>query len=81
MNDSLLNSTYSNPATYQISFEGSIDDMLIKNFGGMEVSEIEADQKIISTITGILNDQSALSGILNILFDYRYTIISVYKLK
>jgi len=37
--------------------------------------------KTLSTLTGNMEDQEALSGVLNILFDNRYSIISVMKIE
>ena len=80
MNTIALENKFTGPATYQISVQGNIVNNLINRLGEMEVSKTGLANKTISTLTGNVQDQSALSGILNTLFDYRYTVISVLKL-
>ncbi|RLD50992.1 MAG: hypothetical protein DRJ05_18920 [Bacteroidetes bacterium] len=80
MNTTTHENKFTGPATYQISVQGNIVNNLINRLGEMEVSKTGLANKTISTLTGNVQDQSALSGILNTLFDYRYTVISVLKL-
>jgi len=80
MNNTTLENKLTGPATYQISVQGNIDENLGKRLGKMNMSMVKSGNKTISTLTGNLQDQSALSGILNTLFDYRYIVISVLKL-
>jgi hypothetical protein len=45
----------------------------------MDISYIESEARTISTLKGLLKDQTALSGVLNILYDMHYTVLSVKK--
>ena len=67
-------------STYQITVNGKVDSLFVNQLSGLSVSHNHSQNKTISTLTGKVIDQSALNGILNTLFDYRYTVISVMKL-
>lgn len=71
---------HNGPATYQITVDGSVDDAFIKALNGMSVIHNQVKDKTLSTLTGELRDQSALNGILNTLYDYQFSVISVLKL-
>lgn len=73
--------SYSGPSTYQITVDGRVDENFIESISGMTVSHNRIKEKTLSTLTGELNDQSALNGILNTLFDYRFPVISVMKIE
>jgi len=72
--------TYSGPSIYQITVSGKVDEQFIESINGMSVSHNSVKSKTISTLTGELHDQSALNGILNTLYDYQYSVISVLKI-
>jgi hypothetical protein len=80
LNEELVK-TYNGPSTYQITVDGTVDEPFIKGINGMSVTHNQLKNKILSTLTGELRDQSALNGILNTLYDYQFTVISVMKLE
>ncbi len=71
---------YEGNATYQITIQGKIDPTFIHQLSGFSVTHIETESKTLSSLTGRIEDQEALSGLLNILFDHRYPVISVMKI-
>lgn len=71
---------YKGQATYQISVAGHLDETMGRFLGGMTISYQKTSKNDISTLTGDLIDQSALNGVLNTLFNHRYTVLSVLKL-
>lgn len=80
MTTSKLIKKYEGKATYQITIQGKVDPNFIARFSGFYVTHIETESKTLSTLTGKIEDQEALSGLLNILFDHQHKIISVLKL-
>jgi len=67
---------------YQIKIQGSIDPSWSEWFNGMEVSTgTNRDAGYVTTITGFVEDQAALRGILNHLWDLNLTILSVIQLE
>ncbi len=67
--------------TYQIRVEGHLDPASSSRLGDMAIeSSSEGGSQVISTLTGPLADQCALTGVLNALVDRRYTVISVERL-
>jgi len=71
---------YKGHATYQITVQGKVDPKFMNKLNKLSVIHTETKERILSTITGEIEDQEALSGILNILVDYQYAIISVTKI-
>lgn len=80
MEDKELLENFNTSSIYQITVKGKVGSLFLKSMNGMSVSHNKSHNKTISTITGEVVDQSALSGILNTFFDYQYTVISVLKL-
>lgn len=72
---------FSKQSTYEIIVEGKVDPTFMENLNDLVVTHTEIKNKTLSSLKGILKDQEALSGILNILFDHRYPVISVMKLE
>lgn len=72
--------SFSGPATYQITVEGKVDQEYLQNVSGLSVSLTELKDHTLSTLTGEIVDQSALSGIINTLVDNRYSVITVIKI-
>ena len=68
------------PAIYQITVGGKIDKGFLNYWGNMNLSYCDSKNKSFSVLTGEVKDQTALSGILNILADNRFSLISVIKL-
>lgn len=71
---------YDGQTTYQITVQGKVDPDFINRFNDFAVTHTESRDKTLSTLTGKIVDQEALSGLLNILFDHRYEVISVLKI-
>ena len=66
------------PATYRISIMGTLDKKWSDYCGGMTIEhDIVLNQYPITTLTGILADQSALIGVLNSLYDMGCPILTV----
>ena len=66
--------------TYQITLEGRVDASMSHLLHGMDISHTSKEGGSLSIITGPLPDQSALSGILDVLIDRRYSLLSVERL-
>ncbi len=68
-------------AIYRIVVDGFIDESWSDQFGGMQVLvEKKKGSRTVSILIGEIKDQSALSGILNNLYDMQFTVISVNML-
>jgi len=66
--------------TYQITVEGKIDASWSDSLGGMLlVSRKEADDMIVTTLSGVLTDQAALRGLLNRLWDLNLVVRAVQQ--
>jgi hypothetical protein len=74
--------SFNNPSIYKIKVFGDMNQKLSERIGGMQLN-VERFHKEgpISVLIGQINDQSALSGVLNTLYDRQLTIISVTMLK
>lgn len=72
---------YHGLATYQITVQGKVDTKFMRQLNNLSVTHTETSSQTLSTLTGQIADQEALSGILNILFDNRYAVISVTKIE
>ena len=79
--NNLENIAFTKPAIYRIVFEGEIEGHMIEQHWGLQVAaEKKSDKKAISTLIGRIDDQSQLKGILQLLYDKHYTLISVNML-
>ena len=67
-------------STYQIVVRGKVDPNFIMKINSLEVIHTEIKGETASTLTGTIEDQEALSGLLNILIDHRYEVISVLQI-
>jgi len=68
-------------AVYKIVVQGMLAESLSDSYRGMQISVERIKGKVIfSTLVGEIRDQSALSGILNALYDSHLTVISVNML-
>ncbi len=68
-------------AIYRIVVDGFIDESWSDQFGGMQILvEKKKGARTVSILIGEIKDQSALSGILNNLYDMQFTVISVNML-
>ena len=67
---------------YQIKVQGQIDPSWSEWFSGIEVStDAGGEDKFVTSLTGPVEDQAALRGILNRLWDLNLTILSVIQLE
>ena len=74
--------SFQKPSIYKIKVEGEIQENWSEKFQGLKISVKRSLRgKPVSVLTGKINDQSALSGLLNMLYDYNMTILSVKMLK
>jgi len=68
------------PAIYEITVRGEID--LARLYGIDELSlsyQTQEDGSVCSILTGLLIDQAALNGVLNLMGQLQLTIVSVLK--
>jgi hypothetical protein len=83
MKDQKVNQfSFKNPSIYKIKVFGDLNQRFSERIGGMQLN-VERFHKEgpVSVLIGQINDQSALSGVLNTLYDRQLTIISVAMLK
>jgi hypothetical protein len=67
-------------STYQIVVRGKVDPIFMKKINSLEVMHTDINGETASTLTGVIADQEALSGLLNILVDHQYEVISVLQI-
>ncbi len=74
----ILDLSFSLPAIYEIKVQGELTENEARRLGGLELKVRKNEEgKMISTLEGKISDQSALSGILNGLYDMHMMVISV----
>ena len=74
--------SFQKPAIYKIKVEGVLKDNWSEKFQGLRISiERSLSGKPVSVLTGKINDQSALAGLLDTLYNFNMTILSVNMLK
>jgi len=74
--------SFTKPAVYKIRVLGDISKNWSDKMGGMQINiERSSNLEPVSALVGQINDQSALSGILNTLYEYHLTILSVKMLE
>ena len=65
-------------ATYQILVQGILDSQWSDTLGGMQISEAGPGEACtVTTLRGELEDQSALAGVLNLIFMLGLPLLSV----
>jgi len=80
MDEPILNNDTHHPAIYQIKVKGRIEEDWSEWFEGMQIDISKDDSgKSISTLTGIVSDQSALQGILSNIGMLNLNLISVVQ--
>ena len=65
---------FDQPATYQISVQGQIDPSMSDLLGDMTISPV-------TILSGELDDQAALAGVLNILYEMHLTVLMVKRME
>ena len=73
---------FDRPATYQISVQGRIDPNWSDHLEGMKIcpSLVEAGPPV-TTLEGELNDQAALAGVLNSLYELHLPALLMKRLE
>ena len=72
---------FQKPAVYKIKVHGEIEKSWADKLQGLQINiERSQSKSTISVLVGQINDQSALSGVLNTLYDMHMTVISVHML-
>ena len=72
--------SFSQPATYQIRVLGKVPESYADSFSGLTISYNKLEEEVITTLIGKMIDQSALSGVLNSLYDIHMSVLSVKKM-
>jgi len=73
--------SFSKAAIYKIVVQGELDQNWSLKEWGLQLNTIRgSDRKVFSSLVGQINDQAALSGILNALYDRHMTVVSVNML-
>ncbi len=72
---------FDNLGAYQIVVRGMLPENLTDRLEGMLICHTSlADGESISILTGKLDDQAALNGVLNTIYGLQMTILSVHRL-
>ena len=70
--------SFISPAIYKIQVHGDLKASLAERLVGLQITKKNhGDLNSVTLIIGQINDQAALSGILNTLYENHITIISV----
>ena len=70
------------PAVYKIKVLGDLNASWTERLGGLQINvQKSGDKGPVSVLIGQMNDQAALSGVLNTLYENHLTIISVNMLE
>lgn len=65
------------PAIYRVKVQGRIPATWSDRLMGMNITAVDSDEASFTIIVGRLPDQTALSGVLNALYDNSYVVLSV----
>lgn len=69
---------FRSPAIYKILVKGKVDDSWSDYYGGMQITVKRSGGTVItSTLIGEIADQTALTSILNNLYEMHLTVIKV----
>ena len=71
------NATMNCPAVYRVRVQGRVPLDWSTRLMGMNITASHDDDEDSSTLVGRLPDQSALSGVLNTLYEKQYPVLSV----
>jgi hypothetical protein len=68
-------------AIYEICVEGELDPSLQDSFSQTKIQKVQLeDYRTVSVLTGLIQDEAELMGVLSILFDLHKVILSVKRL-
>jgi len=74
--------SFISPSVYKIKVHGDLKSSLSERLVGLQIAKKNPeDLDSVSVLIGQINDQAALSGVLNALYENNITIISVNMLK
>ena len=74
--------SFQKPAMYKIKVQGELKGSWSEKLQGLQITvEKSPGEKPVSILIGQIHDQSALSGLLNALYNFNMTILSVNMLK
>ena len=74
--------SFQKSAMYKIKVQGELKESWSEKLQGLQINvERSPAKKPVSILIGQINDQSALTGVLNALYEYNMTILSVHMLK
>ncbi len=66
------------PATYRIRVQGQLDESWSPRLGGMAIcTTTTLEQGLVTTLEGMLLDQAALAGVLDVLYSLGLPMIAV----
>jgi hypothetical protein len=71
------NATMNSPAVYRVRVQGRVPLDWSTRLMGMNITTSYSDDEDSSTLVGRLPDQSALSGVLNTLYETQFPVLSV----
>ncbi len=70
------------PATYRVCVQGRLDPHWADLLGGMNITEVRQTERDVETIlVGRLEDQAALAGLLNSLYELQLPVVSMQCLE
>ena len=70
--------TIDSPATYELRLQGRLDQRWSEYLGGAEIRvDSPPDEAPVTVVTGRFQDQAALAGALNLLYDLGLPLLSV----
>ena len=73
---------FSGPAIYKITVDGELGMDMSGRIGGMQIKvDRSGPGEPTSMLVGRIDDQAALSGVLNTLYEFHLSILSVNRLK
>lgn len=73
---------FTSPAVYQINVKGKLGGRWSSHLGGMQITYArKVKGHLVTHLTGRINDQTSLAGILKALYDMHFTILSVNVLE
>ena len=66
------------PAQYRIQVRGAVNERWFEYYDNMAIEiETEATKRPLTTLTGCVRDQAALQGMLSLLYDMQFPLVSV----
>lgn len=79
LEDRLL-TNFKGQAIYQITVDGKVDKEAIDQLNSFKITHRELPNKTLSILSGKIEDQAALRGLVNLLANNNYKVNSIIKL-